>query len=157
MLNVNSEYDVKSKCPIKQGVIKTRWGPIAPSRVFAAVAANLESQNVKFQRIEEVINNDLKNTTNETNTPTNTFVNTMWVSTVAGDLAEVILKQATENLIIGTDGFWNNTLLPKIYYLRTYDYQFTNDEILGGIDGKIRFIDIFTIYYIYVNVLLKVK
>lgn len=59
-------------------------------------------------------------------------------------MAEVSIFQGpgTENnqntINIGTKGGWNSTLAPKWYFLsQKKDYEFTDAEIRGGMDGLI--------------------
>jgi hypothetical protein len=127
-----------SNCPIKKGNVNTKWGAVSAGHIIAATASALQQTTATFERIELSINN--ASDKNVTSVPptivTNTNnVNNVWISTIAGDLATVILKQAQYTPEIGTDGFWNDTLLPRIYYLKSTNWDMTETDILGGIDG----------------------
>lgn len=65
----------------------------------------------------------------------------------AGDLAEVVVNQGprvgsvSQNMVIGSNNRWNDTLLPRDHYLfpqnlSVVDWHFTDAEILAGIDGN---------------------
>ncbi|XP_076757832.1 uncharacterized protein LOC143427508 [Xylocopa sonorina] len=69
-------------------------------------------------------------------------VDNIWLTTVAGDLAEMVVYQGPllgNNMTLGATGFWENTLRPIIYYLRDSQEKFdaTRAELIGGIDGMI--------------------
>ncbi|KAF9816162.1 hypothetical protein SFRURICE_003713, partial [Spodoptera frugiperda] len=75
-------------------------------------------------------------------------IGNVWVATLAGDLAEVVVNQGprvgsiAQNMVIGSNNRWNDTLLPRDHYLfpqnlTVADWQFTDAEILAGIDGLI--------------------
>lgn len=67
---------------------------------------------------------------------------------LSGDLAEVVVNQGprvgfrTSKVILGGDSRWNDTMLPRNYYMLNHtngliNWQITDAEILAGIDGKI--------------------
>lgn len=84
-------------------------------------------------------------------------VNTVWVSTVAGDIAQVVLNQANVKPIIGEVGNWNDTLLPREYYLVPAYKELSDADVLGGIDGNhflnVNFTITFDIFFILFNYL----
>ncbi|XP_053999158.1 uncharacterized protein LOC128887365 [Hylaeus anthracinus] len=66
----------------------------------------------------------------------------VWLTTIAGDLAEMTVYQGPligNNMSLGATGFWNNTMYPTVYYLTSEHTSFeaTRAELLGGIDGLI--------------------
>lgn len=67
-------------------------------------------------------------------------VDNRWAATLAGDLAEVALLQApgVDQVSVGASGGWNNTIIPKWYFLTQRErLEMTDAEIRGGLDGLI--------------------
>ncbi|XP_018331485.1 uncharacterized protein LOC108741255, partial [Agrilus planipennis] len=129
-----------SSCPIEKGVIYTKWGTVSPGIIIAGVAAALETSNLPFQQIMSTMQIHQNKTESEidySSTVLSRNISNIWTSTVAGDLGEVVILQAVNPPIIGTPGTWNNTMLPRIFYLDDINYDFTRSELLGGIDGLI--------------------
>ncbi|XP_013191318.2 uncharacterized protein LOC106135527 [Amyelois transitella] len=157
---------IHSRCPIEDGVIQTKWGPVAIGTIVAGVAASLENQSVP---VTEILNQDVFSAGiaeplmtsakqewlddietlpgNERTLITEAEINNIWVATLAGDLAEVVINQgprfgASSLLVLGSNNRWNDTLLPRDHYIfpqnaSFVDWQFTDAEILAGIDGLI--------------------
>ncbi|XP_020295729.1 uncharacterized protein LOC109860805 isoform X2 [Pseudomyrmex gracilis] len=66
----------------------------------------------------------------------------VWLATIAGELAEMVVNQGPivdTDMTIGATGFWNNTMRPNVYYLKSKNDYFdaTRAEIVGDIDGLI--------------------
>nr|XP_012151284.1 PREDICTED: uncharacterized protein LOC100884048 isoform X3 [Megachile rotundata] len=126
-----------SKCPVENGVVKTRWGTVSLGSVLAGIAAATQPEITTLR--------DLQPTTlqkNNTNISGLTLDN-KWIATLAGDLAEVALRQgptqdSTDKLSIGATGNWNSTALPRWYFLTTNEKtEMTTAEIRGDLDGLI--------------------
>ncbi|CAL7941711.1 unnamed protein product [Xylocopa violacea] len=69
-------------------------------------------------------------------------VDNIWLTTVAGELAEMVVYQGPllgNNMTLGATGFWDNIIRPTTYYLKSSYEKFdaTRAELLGGIDGMI--------------------
>ncbi|XP_013135275.1 PREDICTED: uncharacterized protein LOC106100794 [Papilio polytes] len=73
-------------------------------------------------------------------------ISNVLVATVVGDLAEVVVNQgprvgaSAQLMTVGSNNRWNDTLLPRDFYLlpqNSNDWQFTDAEILAGVDGLI--------------------
>ncbi|XP_075971881.1 uncharacterized protein LOC142973766 [Anticarsia gemmatalis] len=168
MLTQSSDR-INSRCPIEDGVIQTNWGTISPGTLVAAIASSLESQQVSVTEIlnANIYNEDIAEPLmvsakqewfddietlsprpvqqRETDVPE---ISNIWVATLAGDLAEVIVNQGprvgsvSQNMAIGSSNRWNDTLLPREHYIfpqnsSVIDWHFTDAEILAGIDGLI--------------------
>ncbi|XP_059061798.1 uncharacterized protein LOC131854650 [Achroia grisella] len=162
-----SSSRINSRCPIEEGVIQTEWGPITPGTIISAVAASLEFQRVPLTDIlnqnvyrdgiseplmasarQEWFNEIETFNAQEQNGTPEVDISNIWVATLAGDLAEVVINQgprygpSPQNLVVGTNNRWNDTLLPREHYLllqnsTPVDWQITDAEILAGIDGLI--------------------
>nr|XP_037867187.1 uncharacterized protein LOC101741587 isoform X3 [Bombyx mori] len=162
-----SNTSIISRCPIEDGVIQTEWGTISPGTVMAAVASALENQRVSMSDIfnanifkedvaEPLINLALQDwyenietlDTNNQKQLENVDINNIWVATLGGDLAEVVVNQgprvgaSSQRMNIGTNNRWNDTLLPRALYIfpqnaSIIDWHITDAEILAGIDGLI--------------------
>ncbi|KAL4702962.1 hypothetical protein ACJJTC_008740 [Scirpophaga incertulas] len=161
----SSSGRVYSRCPIEEGVIQTQWGPIAPGTLVAAIAASLESQRVL---VTDILNADIFKAgvseplmasakqewfenievfnVHQDTAPLD--ISNIWVATLAGDLAEVIVNQGPRvgsvprNIVVGTNNRWNDTFLPRDFYLlpgnaSNIDWHFTDAEIIAGIDAKL--------------------
>lgn len=59
----------------------------------------------------------------------------VWISTVAGDLGEIVIYQASEEPVVGNEGYWNDTIYPRLYMSAGGAQEMTDAELLGGIDG----------------------
>ncbi|XP_039308640.1 uncharacterized protein LOC105198717 isoform X2 [Solenopsis invicta] len=69
-------------------------------------------------------------------------IDNIWLATIAGELAEMIVYQGPildVDMELGAAGFWNNTMRPSVYYLKSKNGHFdaTRAEIVGDIDGLI--------------------
>ncbi|XP_014249337.1 uncharacterized protein LOC106666565 isoform X2 [Cimex lectularius] len=128
----------KSTCPIENGVISTRgYGTVSPNHILGAIASALQPLELNQQFLLQ--------STKENNTLYET-INNVWASTICGDLAEVLIFQMpmVQKAFMGPPSIWNNSELPVHSYIKA-DYniihdecwQFTDAEILGGIDGLI--------------------
>ncbi|XP_073958297.1 uncharacterized protein [Choristoneura fumiferana] len=170
--NALNETRMVSRCPIEDGVIKTDWGTISPGTLVAAIASTLEPQRVG---ITDILNADVYkadvaeplmvsakeewytdietlNTVDEDDAKTRQAdvadISNLYVATLAGDLAEVVVNQgprvgaAAQLMVVGSHNRWNDTMLPRNYFLypqnrELADWHLTDAEILGGIDGLI--------------------
>lgn len=126
-----------SKCPVESGVVKTRWGTVTLGSVLAGIAAATQPEITTLKDLQP---NPLGK--EDTNLSGLTLDN-KWIATLAGDLAEVALKQGptqdpTDKLSIGATGNWNSTALPRWYFLSTNEkIEMTTAEIRGDLDGLI--------------------
>ncbi|CAG4965035.1 unnamed protein product [Colias eurytheme] len=165
---VSSNSRINSRCPIEDGVIQSAWGPISPGTLIAAIASSLEAQRILVTDILQanlfkaeipptLLNMALKEwdlkleRLNDIEDPSGNAaadISNIWAATLAGDLAEVALNQgsrvgaAPQRLIVGSNNRWNDTFLPRDFYLFTQnisstDWHMTDAEILAGIDGLI--------------------
>lgn len=95
----------------------------------------MQRNEVTFGHLIELLNTtdpkqDIPKTPNQNN------IDIVWVSTLAGDLAATILNQTTGDAVVGVGGFWNDTLFPRAFYLKSNTWDMTEADILAGIDGK---------------------
>lgn len=146
--DIDPESTPTSKCPVELGVVKTRWGTISPGHMIAGIASSLEASTVSFQRIAEEIEvkeNVTRKLSQSTNDVTrrlsqsaqlNTEINNVWVSTVVGNLAQVVLHQAFHEPAVDNEGIWNDTSYPRAHYIARDPWEMTRATLLGGIDGE---------------------
>ena len=64
-------------------------------------------------------------------------VDTLYTTTIAGELAEGTLYHTPSNRLLGPDGSWDDDACPMIYTLNDLDSKATDAELLGAIDGYI--------------------
>ncbi|XP_053983620.1 uncharacterized protein LOC128878955 isoform X1 [Hylaeus volcanicus] len=123
----------RSKCPVENGVIKTPWGVVSPGLVLAGIAAATQPQTFSLQDIQTNISDKTLDLSSLT-------MDTKWIVTLAGDLAEAALVQGPlgEKIHIGATGNWNSTALPRWYFLNANEkLEMTTAEIRGDLDGLI--------------------
>ncbi|KAK9758523.1 hypothetical protein QE152_g427 [Popillia japonica] len=126
-----------SDCPIEKGVVKTRWGTVSPGHVIAGIATAFQETNVNFFELVEELENDYNITSSFIPRAVTSSLNNVVISTIVGDLAEVILNQAYTTPTFGDVGRWNDTIFPRAHYLDREQWDMTTAELLGGIDGLI--------------------
>ncbi|KAF5281457.1 hypothetical protein FQA39_LY17775 [Lamprigera yunnana] len=122
-------------CFVEGGVVNTKWGVISPGHIIAGVAAALQEMSMEMQELVPIIQKKSNQTKN--NFEYTGSINNVRIATIAGDLGELTLQQAFHKPQFGNYGLWNDTLLPRIYYLPDIRYEMTSAELLGGIDGAI--------------------
>ncbi|KAL1492995.1 hypothetical protein ABEB36_011142 [Hypothenemus hampei] len=66
-----------------------------------------------------------------------TDVDSILFATITGDLGEVLVNQPYEHPNIANQGYWNDTFLPRTFYLGSQEWDLTEAEIIGGIDAAI--------------------
>ncbi|XP_015126293.1 uncharacterized protein LOC107047901 isoform X2 [Diachasma alloeum] len=147
-------------CPLEFGVILTPYGTVAPGALIAGIAAALQPQTVAVKLLLNIPDEfnyhdyevDIMIPKSEM-TPvrsmwlnsilaSDTKLDNVWTSTVAGDLAEMAVHQGPSvgnRMLLGATGFWNSSIRPQIFYLLGKDGSFdaTRAEIVGAIDGFI--------------------
>lgn len=124
----------QSSCPLKQGIISTKWGPISIHHVIAGISTGLEPNQVTFDGIANFMESDLL--VNRSTLTQNQEVNPIWVAVLAADIAHAILNQTIGHPVIGNEGYWNDTLYPRAFYLDSQTWDMIEADILAGIDGK---------------------
>ncbi|KOC62308.1 hypothetical protein WH47_04066, partial [Habropoda laboriosa] len=129
-------------CPRQQGVILTPYGTVAPGSVIGAIAASLQHQNVAVNHLvaPQMIHKPSMWYQTLINSPVK--LDNVWLTTIAGELAEMVVYQGPllgNNMTLGATGFWQNTMQPTIYYLTSSyeNFDATRSELIGGIDGMI--------------------
>lgn len=114
----------------------TKWGSISAGYLIAAVASALQPMFEHFEIIEAAVNTNTTLSIEPRPREANgRNVSNLWVATIAGGLASAILNQAVSAPNIGATGFWNDSLLPQTYYLKSTTWDMTESDILGSIDG----------------------
>lgn len=132
----SAQYSAQSSCPVKLGNVKTKWGPISVSNLLAGIAAGLQQEQVTFQKVVDAISMHKARSYSSANTRSK-HVDSVLFGTLIGDLADVLLSQASSNPVIGNTGYWNDSMLPRTFYLDSQDWDLTEAEVLGGIDGTV--------------------
>ncbi|XP_071872953.1 uncharacterized protein [Bombus fervidus] len=126
-----------SECPVENGVVKTPWGTTSFGLVLAGIAAATQPETT---RLPELLSADVLKKNNLD--VMDRSLENKWLATLAGDLAEVALRQGPKNkdikLSVGLNGHWNSTALPRWYFLNSNsNYEMTTAEIRGDLDGLI--------------------
>ncbi|XP_011298010.1 uncharacterized protein [Fopius arisanus] len=147
-------------CPLELGVILTPYGTIAPGPLIAGIAAALQPQTVAVKllvNIPDQLNYDdydvdimipksemihFRSMWLHSILASDTNLDNIWASTVAGDLAEMAVHQGPsvgDRMLLGATGFWNSSIRPQMFYLLGKDGSFdaTRAEIVGAVDGFI--------------------
>ncbi|XP_077295617.1 uncharacterized protein LOC143917878 [Arctopsyche grandis] len=131
---------VRSQCPVETGVMRTTWGAVSAGTLLAGIAAGLQPLKVSVSDLSERLSKNLETETKKI------IIDNKFAATLAGDLAEAALligpqTDITNNRIdmsVGAGGGWNSTQAPKWYFLsQSKDFEFTDAEIRGGLDGLI--------------------
>lgn len=126
-----------SGCPEEKGVVKTKWGSISPGHLIAGVASALQESQDTFEDIYRTIHEKAEHLDQITSSAFSTvMLDNLWISTVAGDLGEIVVYQASEKPVVGNEGYWNDTLYPRLYMSAGGSQEMTDAELLGGIDGE---------------------
>uniref|UniRef100_U5ESY0 Putative secreted protein n=1 Tax=Corethrella appendiculata TaxID=1370023 RepID=U5ESY0_9DIPT len=125
-----------SQCPVENGIMRTNWGQVSVGAVLGGIAAGLEPQRVQ---IRDLIPKDRLGEIRARQVAGNTIDN-RWAATLAGDLAEVALLQIPQNpsgVTIGASGSWNSSIPRWFFLVQRNNFEITDAEIRGGIDGLI--------------------
>ncbi|KAF5294476.1 hypothetical protein FQR65_LT01602 [Abscondita terminalis] len=122
-------------CVVEGGVIQTKWGVISPSHIVAGIAAALQEVSLDMREVIAVIQKEFNESGNYSQYTG--FIDNIWIATIAGDLGEIVVQQAFNDPQFGKPGIWDNSLLPRFYYLQDRYHDMTAAEFLGAIDGSI--------------------
>ncbi|KAL7299773.1 hypothetical protein TKK_0007519 [Trichogramma kaykai] len=141
-------------CPFESGVVLTHYGTVALGSVVAAVAAALQPQQVRARLLQDLpglaatrpaaggSSDRQRAAWRRDGKSSQSRVDNVWLATLAGDLAEMVVNQGPatrEQMYLGASGFWNSTIRPRAFYVRhRYDsWDATRAELLGDVDGLI--------------------
>lgn len=122
-----------SGCPQEKGVVKTKWGSISPGHLIAGVASALQETHETYETIYSTMAASSLILASSLSTM---VLSNVWIATVAGDLGEIVVYQASERPIVGNEGYWNDTIFPRLYVSAGGAQELTDAELLGGIDGE---------------------
>lgn len=136
--SIEGGMDVRSGCPLKRGIISTEWGPISIQHVIAGISAGVQRNEVTFKGVLDIMKSKqlLKRNAHPEAFVKNNSIDTVWVATLATHIAHAILNQTSANPVIGNVGYWNDSVLPRAFYLESHTWDMIESDILGGIDGK---------------------
>jgi hypothetical protein len=122
-----------SQCPVENGVLQSPWGAIAGGTVVAGIAAGLEQQRVP---VRDLIGDHMGQYRKRVARQANIQVDNRFAATLSGDIAESVLRQSPNVIQVGAAGAWNNSAVPRWYFLSQRErLEMTDAEIRGGIDG----------------------
>lgn len=133
--SVDIASNALSQCPVENGVLQSPWGSFAGGTVIAGIAAGLMRQEIPFNNIftEEHIRQLQLESQQAALTVDNRFA-----ATLSGDIAEAVLRQSPATVQVGAAGAWNNSAVPRWYFLSQRErLEMTDAEIRGGIDGLV--------------------
>lgn len=123
-----------SACPVENGVLQSPWGAFAGGTVIAGIAAGLERQTVTVRDL--VTDDQLGQYRFARQQVGIATVDNRFAATLSGDIAESILRQVPANVQVGAPGAWNNSAVPRWFFLSQRErLEMTDAEIRGGIDG----------------------
>lgn len=125
-----------SGCPQEKGVVKTKWGSISPGHLIAGVASALQETYDTLETIYNSMHETEPTALISSSSFSSTRLSNLWISTVSGDLGEIVMYQASAQPIIGNEGYWNDTIYPRLYMSAGGAQEMTDAELLGGIDGE---------------------
>lgn len=122
-----------SQCPVENGVLQSPWGAIAGGTVIAGIAAGLERQQVT---VRDLVGEDHMSQYRFARQQAGIVVDNRFAATLSGDIAESVLLQSPQTVQVGASGAWNNSAVPRWYFLSQRErLEMTDAEIRGGIDG----------------------
>lgn len=139
--SIDGASNAISACPVENGVLRSQWGAVAGGTVIAGIAAGLVQQQVtvrdlvadenRFGQLRQQPHKFQRQTS-----PTN-VVDNRFAATLSGDIAEAVIRQVMFPAIqVGAAGAWNNSAVPRWYFLSQRErLEMTDAEIRGGIDG----------------------
>jgi hypothetical protein len=124
-----------SQCPVENGVVHSPWGAFSAGTVIAGIAAGLQRQTVN---IRDLINEDHMGQYRSARQQGPIVVDNRFAATLSGDIAEAVLRQSPATIQVGAPGAWNNSAVPRWYFLSQRErLEMTDAEIRGGIDGLV--------------------
>lgn len=124
-----------SACPVENGVLQSPWGAVAGGTVIAGLASGLVNQLVT---VRDLVGQDHMENYRFGRQQAGTQVDNRFAATLSGDIAEAVLLQSPATIQIGASGAWNNSAIPRWYFLTQRErLQHTDAEIRGGIDGLV--------------------
>lgn len=125
--------NVLSACPVENGVLQSPWGAFSGGSVIAGIAAGLVQQQVT---VRDLIGQDHMEQYRFGRQQAGTTVDNRFAATLSGDIAEAVLRQVPQTVQVGASGAWNNSAVPRWYFLSQRErLEMTDAEIRGGIDG----------------------
>lgn len=134
--SVDIASNLLSQCPVENGVVQSQWGAFSAGSAIAGIAAGLVPQTVN---IRDLINEEHMGNYRMARQQTPVSVDNRFAATLSGDIAEAVLRQpAGQNIQIGASGAWNNSAVPRWFFLSQRErLEMTDAEIRGGLDGLI--------------------
>ncbi|CAH0390255.1 unnamed protein product [Bemisia tabaci] len=140
-----------STCPTENGVLFSKYGAYKAGMVIAGIAAGLQPQNVTLGNVlssREPFGGRGTSSLYQQQRPGSVYrsqqqyglsIDNRWAATVAGEVAlMVLLKTPTglPSMRVGLSGGWNDTCVPKWYFLREpYHETITDTQVRGSVDG----------------------
>jgi len=121
----------KSARPLELGIVHTSAGNVAPGIVLAGIVTGRDPQTAKLKNLIKDMTLQIPESAMARD------VESPWVATLAGDLAQTaLLKTSANEASVGPRAHWNRTYCPREAALESAEVSMmTNAEMYGGIDG----------------------